>query len=151
MQRVFVSIGSNINPKKNLEIAKNNLNHLFKCKYSSIYETSSEGFKGENFLNAVVSFKTEFNPLELRRILKSIENKMGRTESQKGMSNRIIDLDIILYGDSIIYEDKVEIPSSDIEKYLFVLEPLTEIAGDLIHPVLKISFNELLEERKNSA
>ena len=67
---------------------------------------------------------------------------MGRTESQKGMSNRIIDLDIILYGDSVIYEDKVEIPSSDIEKYLFVLEPLTEIAGDLIHPILKISFKD---------
>ena len=150
MQRVFVSIGSNIKPKKNLEIAKNHLNHLFQCKYSSIYETSSEGFEGENFLNAVVSFKTETKPLKLRGILKSIENKMGRTESQKGMSNRIIDLDIILYGDSVIYEDKVEIPSSDIEKYLFVLEPLTEIAGDLIHPILKISFKELLEERRNS-
>jgi 2-amino-4-hydroxy-6-hydroxymethyldihydropteridine diphosphokinase len=150
MQRVFISIGSNIKPKKNFEIAKNHLNNLFQCKYSSIYETSSEGFKGENFLNAVVSFKTEFNPLELRGILKSIENKMGRTEFQKGMSNRVIDLDIILYGDSVIYEDKVEIPSSDIENYLFVLEPLTEIAGDLMHPVLKISFKELLEERRNS-
>ena len=150
MQRVFVSIGSNIKPKKNLEIAKNHLNHLFQCEYSSIYETSSEGFKGENFLNLVVSFKTEIKPMKLRGILKSIENKMGRTESQKGMSNRTIDLDIILYGDSVIYEDKVEIPSSDIEKYLFVLEPLTEIAGDLIHPILKISFKELLEERRNS-
>jgi 2-amino-4-hydroxy-6-hydroxymethyldihydropteridine diphosphokinase len=98
----------------------------------------------------VVSFKTEIKLMKLRGILKSIENKMGRTESQKGMSNRTIDLDIILYGDSVIYEDKVEIPSSDIEKYLFVLEPLTEIAGDLIHPILKISFKELLEERRNS-
>ena len=150
MQRVFVSIGSNIRPKKNLEIAKNHLNHLFLCKHSSVYETPSEGFNGGNFLNAVVSFKTEIKPLKLRGIMKSIENKMGRTESQKGMSSRIIDLDIILYGDSIIYEDKVEVPSSDIEKYLFVLEPLSEIAGDLIHPVLKISFKELLEKRRNS-
>ena len=75
MQRVFVSIGSNIKPKKNLEIVKNHLNYLFQCKYSSIYETSSEGFKGENFLNVVVSFKTETKLLKLRGILKSIEKR----------------------------------------------------------------------------
>ena len=151
MQRVFVSIGSNIEPEVNLDLVKIYLDNLFECEYSSAYETKSEGFNGNSFLNAVVSFNTDIKPLELKEVLKSIETEMGRTDNQKGMSDRVIDLDIILYGDSVINEDKVIIPSSDIEDYLFVLEPLVEIAGDLKHPVLKISFSELLRELKESS
>ncbi len=151
MQRVFVSIGSNIEPEINLELVKVNLNDLFECEYSTTYETKSEGFRGNNFLNAVVGFNTDIKPLALKGVLKSIETEMGRTENQKGMSNRVIDLDIILYGDSVINEDKVIIPSSDIEDYLFVLEPLVEIAGHLKHPVRKILFSELLRELKESS
>ena len=73
---------------------------------------------------------------------------MGRTQDQKGMSNRVIDLDIILYGDHIFEEDDFDIPSKDIEDYLFVLEPLAEIAGELLHPVSKIPFSELLKQLK---
>jgi 2-amino-4-hydroxy-6-hydroxymethyldihydropteridine diphosphokinase len=74
---------------------------------------------------------------------------MGRTESQKGMSNRIIDLDIILYGDQVIKEDNFYLPSKDIEEYLFVLEPLAEIAGDKKHPVSKQTFLSLLSKLKS--
>jgi len=66
------------------------------------------------------------------------------------MSNRVIDLDIILYGDHILEEDNFDIPSKDIEDYLFVLEPLAEIAGELRHPVSKISFSELLKQLKSN-
>ena len=65
---------------------------------------------------------------------------MGRTNDQKGMSSRVIDLDLILYGDLEINDQELEIPSSDIEKYKFVLEPLAEIAPNSIHPVLKKSY-----------
>ena len=70
---------------------------------------------------------------------------MGRTFTQKGMSNRVIDLDLILYGDLQINRNGLELPSSDIEKYKFVLEPLAEIAPDYIHPILKKSYKDLLE------
>ena len=66
MQRVFVSIGSNIEPEINLELVKVNLSNLFECEYSTTYETKSEGFSGDNFLNAVVSFKTDIKPLALK-------------------------------------------------------------------------------------
>ncbi len=150
MHQVFVSIGSNINPKENIKIAKGFLNKLFDCKYSSLYNTNAEGFEGNKFINCVVGFETNLLVSELQKHLKKIELKMGRTEDQKGMSNRVIDLDIILYGDHILEEDNFDIPSKDIEDYLFVLEPLAEIAGELRHPVSKISFSELLKQLKSN-
>ena len=68
---------------------------------------------------------------------------MGRTVSQKGMSNRVIDLDLILYGDLVMSDATFDIPSSDIEKYRFVLEPLAEIAPEKFHPTLKKSYKHL--------
>jgi 2-amino-4-hydroxy-6-hydroxymethyldihydropteridine diphosphokinase len=145
MQTVFVSIGTNINAEANMLLVKESLNSLFDVIYSSIYKTPAEGFEGEDFLNSVCKFDTDKNPQELRTLLKNIEKDMGRTFTQKGMSNRVIDLDLILYGDLQINRNGLELPSSDIEKYKFVLEPLAEIAPDYIHPVLKKSYKDLLE------
>ena len=145
MQTIFVSIGSNIDAESNMLLVKEHLNLLFKVTYSGIYQTPAEGFTGGDFLNSVCKFKSDKQPDEIRRTLKSIEEKMGRTTSQKGMSNRVIDLDLILYGDMLINEDGLEIPSSDIENYKFVLEPLAEIAPDYIHPMLKKTYKELFQ------
>ena len=145
MQTVFVSIGTNINAEANMLLVKESLNSLFDVIYSSIYKTPAEGFEGEDFLNSVCKFDTDKNPQELRTLLKNIEKDMGRTFTQKGMSNRVIDLDLILYGDLQINRNGLELPSSDIEKYKFVLEPLAEIAPDYLHPVLKKSYKDLLE------
>ena len=93
-----------------------------------------------------MGFETNLLATELQKHLKQIELKMGRAENQKGMSNRVIDLDMILYGDHVFQEDDLDIPSKDIENYLFVLEPLSEIAGDLLHPVSKIPFSALLKQ-----
>lgn len=126
-------------------LVRDHLDLLFDVTYSSIYKTPAEGFVGEDFLNSVCKFETEVNPYEIRRILKEIEKDMGRTINQKGMTNRVIDLDLILYGDLEINDQELEIPSADIEKYKFVLEPLAEIAPNSIHPVLKVSYLDLLD------
>ena len=144
-ETVFISIGSNLYAEKNIILVKDHLDLLFDVTYSSIYKTPAEGFVGEDFLNRVCKFETEMNPYEVRRILKEIEKDMGRTIDQKGMSNRVIDLDLILYGDFEINDLELEIPSADIEKYKFVLEPLAEIAPNFIHPVLKVSYLDLLD------
>ena len=97
-EKVFLSIGSNLDPEKNIDQVKIYLDRAFKVSYSSIYKTPAEGFSGEDFLNLVCAFETSMDPLELRTLLKEIEEKMGRTIDQKGMSSRVIDLDLILYG-----------------------------------------------------
>ena len=148
MQQVFVSIGSNIDPRNNIEEARIILGNLFDCTFSGLYETRAEGFEGNDFINSVVGFQTDLQLIELRDKLKQIEKKMGRTEIQKGMSDRIIDLDIILYGDQVIEDDNFDIPSKDIEKYLFVLEPLAEIAGARHHPILNNTYSEMLIDLK---
>ena len=125
-------------------LVRDHLDLLFDVTYSSIYKTPAEGFVGEDFLNRVCKFETEMNPYEIRGLLKQIEENMGRTKEQKGMSNRVIDLDLILYGDLIINDQELELPSLDIEKYKFVLEPLSEIAPTFIHPVLDKSYLDLL-------
>ena len=148
MQQIFVSIGSNIDPRNNIEEARIILGNLFDCTFSGLYETRAEGFEGNDFINSVVGFETDLQLIELRDKLKQIEKKMGRTDIQKGMSDRIIDLDIILYGDQVIEDDDFDIPSKDIENYLFVLEPLAEIAGARHHPILNNTYSEMLIDLK---
>ena len=150
MRQVFVSIGSNIDPRNNIEEARIILGNLFDCTFSGLYETRAEGFEGNDFINSVVAFETDLQLVELRDKLKQIEKKMGRTDIQKGMSDRIIDLDIILYGDQVIEDDDFDIPSKDIENYLFVLEPLAEIAGERHHPILSNTYSEMLIDMKDN-
>ena len=150
MQQVFVSIGSNIDPTNNIEEARIILGNLFDCTFSGLYETRAEGFEGNDFINSVVGFETDLQLIELRDKLKQIEKKMGRTDIQKGMSDRIIDLDIILYGDQVIEDGDFDIPSKDIENYLFVLEPLAEIAGARHHPILNNTYSEMLIDMKDN-
>lgn len=148
MHQVFISIGSNIDPLKNIDRVKILLNDLFECTFSGLYETAAEGFQGNDFVNCVVGFETDIGPTQLNEKLKEIEKNMGRTDRQKGMSNRIIDLDLILYGDLVLNDKNFSLPSDEIEKYSFILEPLAEIAGDIKHPVSKQSFKSLLMELK---
>tara|TARA_B110000914_G_scaffold175574_1_gene156852 strand:+ start:390 stop:839 length:450 start_codon:yes stop_codon:yes gene_type:complete len=145
MHQVYVSIGSNIDPKRNIAIVKSQLNSLFDCTFSSLYETIAEGFEGNNFINCVVGFETDLEPIKLRENLKKIEKNMGRTLSQKGMSNRVIDLDLILYGNLVTEDKNFDIPSKDLEHFAFILEPLVEIARDLKHPISKRSFSSILK------
>ena len=109
-EKVFLSIGSNLDPEKNIDQVKIYLDSNFKVSYSSIYKTPAEGFSGEDFLNLVCSFETSMDPLELMEFLKEIEEKMGRTIDQKGMSSRVIDLDLILYGNLIAKTEQLDIP-----------------------------------------
>jgi 2-amino-4-hydroxy-6-hydroxymethyldihydropteridine diphosphokinase len=103
---------------------------------SSIYETLPYGYKDqENFYNAVIKIKTGYELIELLDALKSIEKKIGREENAK-WGPREIDLDILFFNDLIFSNDRVTVPHKEVAKRDFVLIPLSEIASDLIHPVL---------------
>lgn len=112
-------------------------------KRSSWYETSPVGMADpEWFLNGVFLLETEWNPRQLLERVGRIEQELGRQRAGK-WGPRTIDLDILLYDDQIIREPDLAIPHPELENRRFVLEPLAEIAPDLVHPVLKKTVTEM--------
>ena len=93
MTQVYISIGSNINSEENITLVKSKLEKLFTCSFSDVFNSKAIGFKGKDFLNLVVGFTYKSDLYSLNTILKNIEIEMGRDQDQKGMSDRIIDLD----------------------------------------------------------
>lgn len=96
------------------------------------------------FINAVAEIRTTLLPRDLLLALQDIERTMGRVRKFKG-SPRMIDLDLLLYGQEIIREDDLIVPHPEMHKRRFVLEPLSEIASYLIHPAFGVSMRGLKE------
>ena len=122
---ITISLGSNVNPRDNLkragDLIKNRFNLL---KSSKIYSSKSEGFEGEDFLNQVILCDTDLTFENVIKTLKGIEACMGRKKEKKKFSDRLIDLDLLTFGEEVIKKNNQEVPHKDIEKYSFVLVPL---------------------------
>ncbi len=148
MSTVYIGIGSNLgdrfyNCKRAIDLLKESGIKI--KKESSIYETEPWGVKEQPvFMNMAVETDTEIAPFELLRVLKNIEKKMGRKETFH-WGPRIIDLDILLYDNLVINNEELNIPHKNMHERYFVLKPLSEIAGDIKHPVLKLNIRELLQ------
>ena len=114
---------------------------------SGFYETEPWGFESENFfLNAAVKLKTSFSPLEVLQITQQIEKELGRTEKSNGVyHDRIIDIDILLYGDEVLQIPDLTLPHPLMHERKFVMDPLAEIAPFVVHPVLKERIIDLKE------
>ena len=141
---VFLSLGSNINPEKNLQYACKELKKTFgNIQISSVYRNKPIGFNGSDFLNMVVKVKSIFNPNEMLDYLRGIEAATGRDIGTGAFNSRTLDIDMILYGDLIHPERPFKIPRKDIELYSFVLCPLAEIEPSGIHPVEGKTFKDL--------
>ena len=114
---------------------------------SGFYETEPWGFESENFfLNAAVKLNTSFSPLELLQITQQIEKELGRTEKSNGAyHDRIIDIDILLYDDEVLRTPQLTLPHSLMHERKFVMDPLSEIAPFVVHPVLKERIIDLKE------
>ncbi len=141
MKKVFLSLGSNIGNKKNslarsIRYINVAIGHIIDL--SGIYETEPWGFESkDSFLNLVVEIITDLTPAEVLQKCHDIEEKLGRTRSnEKGYASRVIDIDILLYEKEVITEPGLIIPHPLLHERNFVLEPLCEIAGDIVHPVL---------------
>lgn len=148
MNNVFLILGGNLGEReKNLAKALEKIvgagaviKHI-----SSVYETEPWGVAGQpNYYNMVVEILTSLDAEPLMRTILNIEEDMGRVRTEK-YNARTIDIDILLFNDEVIDSETVQIPHPRMQERRFVLEPLSEIAPDLIHPSLHKSINALLE------
>ena len=152
-ESVFVLLGSNLGDREHL------VNQA--CKMigercgkivaeSSLYESEPWGFQSEHwFLNQVVEVQTQLSPDEMMRQLLEIEKELGRDRStpHEGYVSRPMDLDILYWGDGLIVEGQhVIVPHPRLHQRRFTLLPLCDIAPDYVHPIMKKTNLQLLDE-----
>ena len=131
----YISIGSNIDKDIHIPASIQALEtHFGELVLSSIYESEPVGFSGELFHNLIVRFESDLDVKTVAKKLKQIELDNGRTRESQKFSARTLDLDLILYGDLILSDGRLQIPRDEIERYAFVLEPLAEISPLETHP-----------------
>ncbi len=148
---VLLGLGSNMGDRLSyLSYALNQLNTEVGrvTAKSSVWETEPWGFEAEEqFLNMAVELATTMDPFTLLGVIKSMEARLGRTRIKgPGYRSRVIDIDILLWGDKVISGPGLQIPHPRIAERRFVLVPLCEIAPYNIHPVRGRSLIELLGE-----
>ena len=145
----YLGLGSNLGDRQaNLDRALAFLGQRLRLdKVSSIYDSEPVGnIEQPRFLNLVCQATTNLLPTALLALAKGIEAKMGRAGASG--APRIIDIDILFYGDQVIETPELVIPHPRLTKRAFVLAPLVEIAPDLVHPVSGKKAKELLKAAK---
>jgi 2-amino-4-hydroxy-6-hydroxymethyldihydropteridine diphosphokinase len=144
----YLSLGSNLgNREQNLEEAVRKVSALGRVvNASSFYETEPVEVTDQPwFLNCVLALETTAEPAQLMRELLRIEHEMGRQRLVK-KGPRSIDIDILLFGNAVVNTPDLTIPHPEMTRRRFVLEPLAEIAPDLLHPVSQKTVTLLLAE-----
>ncbi len=154
LRNTYLSIGSNLENKlENLQIAIDFIDQKIGVvsEISSVYNTKSWGFESNDFYNICIKVATKLNPEDLLNTTKSIEQIIGRKEKTKvSYEARIIDIDILLFDNEIIFSPDLIVPHKEMLNRKFVLTPLAEIAPNLLHPIEKKRMQVLLENCTDS-
>jgi len=155
--RTAVGLGSNIGDRlKNLSLARKAMFDLANVKppvlSSAVYETEPVGCEpnADKFLNAVVEFEYEGNPVRLLEQFIQIEETLGRKRDHRRNLSRTIDLDLLYCGDQQINDERLQLPHPRLHLREFVLRPLADIRPDLILPGRKKTIQELLVDVEQS-
>ncbi len=153
-QVAYLSLGSNLGDREqNLRRALSALasKHIEPRRVSSCYETEPVGYRDQPwFLNIAVEASTLLSPHELLDRCRHIESKLGRRRSFPG-APRTLDIDILLYGDQVIAAETLVIPHPRMQDRRFVLKPLSEIAPQVLHPLLRQTVQALFEACRDSS
>lgn len=148
MTKIFLSLGTNLgNRRHNLQQALNKLQAVVTIDtISPIYETAPWGPVQDqpNFYNICLSGSTTLAPLPLLDYFKTLEKAIGRSPGDR-WGPRLIDIDLIFYGDEIITAERLTVPHPQLANRAFVLAPLADIAPNLVHPQSGRTIRELLD------
>jgi 2-amino-4-hydroxy-6-hydroxymethyldihydropteridine diphosphokinase len=152
---VFIGLGSNLGDRRaNIAEALDRVRKLPGTrivKESSLYESEPHGDAKTWFVNGVVEIETDLSPENLLKKLKSIESAMGRKRVKgKRWGSRVIDLDILFYGTQVVKKRGLKVPHAELANRRFVLLPLSELAPQLVHPVLQATVSDLLASVKDA-
>lgn len=151
MAQIYISLGSNINPQHNVKAGIEALKKAINVTaISTIYESKSIGFLGNNFLNLVIKAQTLLSVNDLIILFKTIEIANGRAINAKKFSSRTLDIDLLLYDDLIIALP-TKLPRPEIATNAFVLLPLAEIAPDKIHPITQLTYQQMWQNFDKSS
>jgi len=148
--RAFIGLGSNVGRRRKhigraIELLGSSP-QIKVIRQASWYETEPVGVEEQHwFINSAVEVETALTPRELLRCCKEIEGEVGRRD-RGHWGPREVDLDLLLYGDLILEEEGLVLPHPGLHRRRFVLEPLCELAPELVHPQLGRSLRELLAE-----
>lgn len=140
--RAYLSLGSNIDPARNLCAAIEALRARFGAvALSPVYRSPAVGFDGADFLNAAAAIDSDLAPAELAAWLREQEARQGRRRGAARYASRPIDLDLLLYGDRI--SEAPLLPRPELETDAFVLRPMADLAPTLRHPLLGVDLATL--------
>ncbi len=150
MTEIYISLGSNVEREYHIKCGLEALASAFNLpfsalKLSSLFESEAVGFNGKPFYNMVAGLSCSHSVEQVAIILRDIEFSYGRSINAKKFSPRTLDLDLLLFDD-LISETPAQLPRDEIDKNAFVLWPLSEVAPDLIHPLLNKSYQDLWQD-----
>lgn len=150
LHELYLGLGTNLGDKQQniklaLEYIEKRIGKVVAC--SAFYITEPVGFDSENnFLNAACQVQTSLQPREVLIETQCIEKEMGRKSKSINhqYSDRVIDIDLLLFGSAIIQEEDLTLPHPHLHERDFVLRPLNDIASNFVHPLLGYTIGELL-------